>query len=655
MPGHPCSATRPPCRRRPLARRAARLLWAAWAVSAALRAGPAAAAAFLPGPNEADPPTGDKAALAMPEEPLAGSGIRWLLAPPRWRGSLSLDGRWLRLEDGRHTTLGQVLGDLEFASYVWQPWFIQLRGGVGGLVARDASGGGDSPPSQNGTQAATGRVQLIVFPASRFPFELRADVGDSRSSGETLVNDFRTLRVSVSQAYRPPTGNDAYALNFDFSRVRGSDGASDTLGLLQASAVKQWTDQSLDIGLHWSDNTRSDSDDRSRQANLTMRHAWQPQTAFGAETLASWSDLRLRVGGTSAPLRLDTTMLQLSTFATWRPRAGDFGYVENAPLTGAATLRLLENTSGSGGAEQRAKAVNLSAGLAKEFSHAWRVNGAVSVNHLDIGAGTPQTLTALNGSVLFTPENVMWGDWRWAPTASASVGMSDTPEGERRRLAGLQGSHGVSRNWVLGAGHSLSVNLSQSLGVLRESPTDVTSSGWSHGLGLFWQSSGDGTTQSFAGLSLNDSRTRALADGHFQLVNLQVSRRSQLSRHNSWSASLTLQATRSDAELIDPFTGTLRMQSDGWQRFYSGALTFESQRVFGIPRLRFTGLATVNSQQIERRAAGDIDAPLERITESLEARLDYSIGRLDTRLAARLARIDGNTVAALSARAQRRF
>ena len=648
MPGH---------RRPRLAASGCRSLRWCWplAVCAMLRGAPAAAAAFLPGPHEADPPTGQKA-VAGPEEPLAGgSGILWQLAPPRWRGSLSLDGRWLRLEDGRRTTLGQVLGDLEFASYVWQPWFIQLRGGVGGLVAKDASSGGDSPPSGTTTMAATGRVQVVVFPASRFPFELRADVGDSRSSGETLLNDYRTLRVAVSQTYRPPTGNDNYALNFDLSRVHSSDGATDSLAVLHGSVLRQWTDHSLDVGVNWSDNSRSDSDDRSRQANVTVRHAWQPQTALNTETLASWNDLQLRLGGSGSPLRLDSTMLQLSTFATWRPRAGDWGYAENAPLTGAATVRLLESTSGNGGSTQKAQAVNLSAGLSKEFSHAWRANGALSVSHLDIGAGTPTTLTTLNGSVLFTPDNVMWGDWRWAPTASASLGLSDTPDGERRQLIGAQGSHGLSRNWILGSAQSLSINLSQSLGVLRESPSGLTSRGWSHGLGLFWQSSGEGASQSFAGLSLSDSRTQAQGDGHFQLVNLQVSRRTQLTRHDSWSASLTLQATRSDAELLDPFTGTLRLQSDGWQRFYSGALTFESQRVFGIPRLRFTGLATVNSQQIERRSAGDIDAPLERITESLEARLDYSIGRLDTRLSARLARIDGNTVAALTARAQRRF
>jgi hypothetical protein len=165
----------------------------------------------------------------------------------------------------------------------------------------------------------------------------------------------------------------------------------------------------------------------------------------------------------------------------------------------------------------------------------------------------------------------------------------------------MQGSHGVSRNWLLGTRTRCRSTISQSLGAAARVPDGLTSRGWSHGLGLFWQSSGNGS-QSFAGLSLNDSRTAGPGRrGHFQLINLQVSRRTQLSRHNSWSASLTLQATRSDAELLDPFTGTLRMQSDGWQRFYSGALTFESQRVFGMPRLRFTGLATVNSQQIERR------------------------------------------------------
>ena len=74
-----------------------------------------------------------------------------------------------------------------------------------------------------------------------------------------------------------------------------------------------------------------------------------------------------------------------------------------------------------------------------------------------------------------------------------------------------------------------------------------------------------------------------------------------------------------------------------------------------MPRLRHTVLLGVNSQQLERRALGDIDAPRERISQSLESRLDFAIGRLETRLSARVADVDGHRVAALQARAQRRF
>jgi len=141
----------------------------------------------------------------------------------------------------------------------------------------------------------------------------------------------------------------------------------------------------------------------------------------------------------------------------------------------------------------------------------------------------------------------------------------------------------------------------------------------------------------------------------FQLVNLQWSQRSQLSRLASWSGSLTAQSSHARIALADTATGALLDLDGGWQHYASGTLHYEQQRLFDVPRLRFTAVLSANSQQIERRSAGDIDAPRERITESLEGRLDYAIGRLDTRLSARVARIDERTVAAVYARVQRRF
>jgi len=172
---------------------------------------------------------------------------------------------------------------------------------------------------------------------------------------------------------------------------------------------------------------------------------------------------------------------------------------------------------------------------------------------------------------------------------------------------------------------------------------------------IFWQGTGEGLSQTYVGLSASDSRTWAQETGRFQLVNAQVTRRTQLTRHSSWSGNLTWQSTRSDTTQLDAFTGELRLSSPGWQRFYSGTLSYENQRFFDVPRLRYTVLLAVNSQQLESRAAGDIDAPRERISESLENRIDYSIGRLEARLTARLARVEGRSVASLFARVQRRY
>ena len=88
---------------------------------------------------------------------------------------------------------------------------------------------------------------------------------------------------------------------------------------------------------------------------------------------------------------------------------------------------------------------------------------------------------------------------------------------------------------------------------------------------------------------------------------------------------------------------------------YRQTLSAEHRRLFDVPRLRGTLLASVSTQQLQRRSAGDIDAPVQFVSHSIEGRLDYMIGRLEARLSARVARVDDRNVASLFARVQRRF
>ena len=636
-----------------------RLAWPRPLWLLALLAGTARGALFVPG-TETDPATGDPVGAAggvdqrRAAEPLRGDGVQWTLGPWQRSGTLSLDGRWLRLEDGRRSRQLLLFSDAEWANYLWQPWFVQLRFGLGLLAVHDSASGGNGEPVASRGGTLTGRMAVSVFPASRFPFELRADVGDSRTGGDALGGELRSQRLSVSQAWRPETGNHQLHLLLDHSRLLAAS-SSDTLTSLQAGSQHQFGEHNLDLGANLAVNRRSDTDDHNRLASLNVRHGFHPAPELQVETLASWHAQQLRSGGATA-LDLGSDLRQLSSVLSWRPREGDALYAEDRPLLLSGSARWVEVRATGSGPAQRAQAFNATLGANLDLSAAWRLSGSVSGSHVDAGNGEGSDAVNANGVLGWTPAGIPLGAWRYAPSASLNGGLSRGGEANHRQLVGVQGTHSLSRDWQVGDGQSLALNLSQSAAVLQESLTPTATRALAHSLGLFWQAVGaDGASQRFAGLSLSDSRSRALGDGRFQLVNLQLSQRTQLSRQTSWSANLTLQATRNQATEVDAFTGERRTEGGGWQHFYSGGASLEQQRLFGVPRLRHTLQLSLNSQQIERRAAGDIDAPRERITESIESRIDYSVGRLELRLSARHARVDGRAVTALLARAQRRF
>ncbi|HET9976155.1 MAG TPA: hypothetical protein VFQ20_01865 [Burkholderiaceae bacterium] len=625
------------------------------------------AAAYLPG-AEPDPPTGDApAASASATEPLrasGGNGIQWRFAPWRWGGTLALDARWLKLEDSSTTRQGALFVDIDGSTYLWQPWFVQLRLGGGFVVSRDTSDGADAH-RRSGGDAVTARAQLAVFPASRFPFEMRAEVSDSRTNGEaTLGQDRRTHRFALSQSWRPETGSDQVQVHVDASHLFGPEGR-DTLVVVDGSAQLQRGPHRFEFGVNRADNHRGDGSDASLLTTLTARHGYHPRTELDVDSLASWNRARLHAGGLDPDEGLDSEVRQLSTLVTWRPRAGELPIALPSSTLVVGSARWVAQRL-SGGGELSASAFNATLGASADLGPDWRASLSGSVSQFDLGADRePVRSATLAGSATWAPRAVAWGapgTWRWSPSATLSASLtraSGTTEGAGdRHTVGTQLTHSLSRDWLRSAGDAFSVSLSQSGALQTESDAGVQTRtrALAHSIGLVWQDASDGSRQQFASLSASDSRSFGDDAASFQLVNLQWSRRTQLSRMASWSGNVTLQLTRSEAQDRRPSASSnAPAPAAGWQRFATGNLSYEQQRFWGVPRLRLTLLAGLSTQQIERRSAGEIDAPLERVSRSLEARLDYQIGRLDARVAARAARVDDRSVASLIARVQRRF
>ncbi|MFO1327738.1 MAG: hypothetical protein U1F56_10305 [Rubrivivax sp.] len=635
-----------------------------WMLAAAglLAAGPAGAAAFLPGSGEADPPTGDggPARETADESAPRGGGIRLALGPIKYRGAVGLDLRHLSGDGGRRSDQTLLRSELEIESYVWQPWFLTFSSAVGALLSRDSTRADDVPDARTRSFGLYGSVQGSLFPMSRFPTGLSVALSDTRATGDTLAADYRVLRVGFNQSYRPPVGNDSYSVNVDYSRAstvgsRAAEGdVRDWLLAVTGNSQHRWTEHSVESNLAWSTNARSTSDDRSRTAALSLRHSYYPESAFSADNLASWSRTRFDIGG--ARLSLGDEIRQVSSVMNWRAREGDWLYSEQRPVTLGGSVRVAEVVNQNDQFQVRRQLANASAGISAALSESWRGSANVGLGQ-QTASGETARFSSLGGVLSYAPAGESFGDWRYTPSASVSAGLSDSSTDTFRRVVGVQGSHNLTRLWALTPTDAVSVAGSQSVGLVQEWPTQQRTSALAHTLSAYWQSNGSDGGQTFVSLSASDSHTRATgpSTGRFRLYNLQLSRRDQLSRFNSWSASFTAQASRSTAEQTDPFSGAHLSEDDGWQRFYSGTLTYESQRLWGVPRLRFSALLSANSQLLERRQLGDVNAPLEQTTQSAEARLDWAIGRLDTRLAARYARVDGKKIAALTARIQRRF
>jgi len=615
-------------------------------------------AAYLPGADP-DPPTGDVPPLTpTAAEPLRGSGISWTFGPWRTSGLIALDLRAARLENGGQSQQAALLFDIDTASYLWQPWFVQVRLGAGLIASSDGGSSGDGNAGGGIGSAVTGRAEVLVFPASRFPFTLRAEASDTRAAGDGLGNDYRTRRLTALQSYQPESGNDRYQLQIDASQLLAeSRRDSDTLVVVDANALQMRGPHRFELGMNWSGNERGDDGVRTRIARLTARHGYNPSPLLSVESMASWNQLRIRQRSEVVDDEFGTDVRQVSSLLTWRPREGDLPFAVSPSTMVVGSARWVESRAIGSPDAARLAAVAATVGLSTDLTPTWRAAGSVSLNQFDAGDATVRT-AGVNASANWAPRGLSWGGWRYLPTLALGVGATRGDDQSEQDFAAGQFSHSVTRDVAVSDGDRVSLVGAQSVGASAERSFAgrTNTATLTHSLGLTWQSGANGTRHSFASASVSDSRSHSSAErAGFQLVNLQWNQRTQLTRMSSWSGSVTLQASRSTLTQDDAVTGQPFTTGGEWQTFANGTLSAEHRRLFDVPRLRGTLLASVSSQQLTRRSAGDIDAPLHFVSHSLEGRLDYMIGRLEARLSARVARVDDRNVASLFARVQRRF
>lgn len=559
-------------------------------------------------------------------EPGAQPPFRWTLAPLRWGGTLANEFR--QFQSGDQAQRRQLVDIMQFrgATYLWQPWFAQVAGGVGLFTSKeraDADPGTTAGHSSRST-SATGNGTLSLFPSSRFPFQALVDVSDSRASSELTRSDYSSTRLGVRQSYQSPRGDANYNGSLDRSTLRSGSFGRDVVDVLGAGMTQTRGDHAYDLNGNYTRNLRGRGGEGATISRLTGRHSYRPEPTLGVETLASVSASEFRLRQSNDQFTdTATRFLQLNSFATWRPE-------EDHPLFVTGGARMFQSSVEANG--QSADTRSLSAHGAANYAVSRNLSVAGSATVTQAQSRTTDTLfTTQAGTVTYLPDVRRFGSYVYSQNVAVTVlNQTGGADASRQNLAGQVG-HNLSRVYTVSDSAVVSVNAGQTLASNYDTVT-AGSQTLAHNVAVTWRASPSAASTAYVGAMAVDSRTRGHNENEFQMLNGQVSGQLQIGRYQYAGANLTSQGTRAH-------TATQQDSPLNWNT--NGNLNYQHVRAFDVAGLRYYALYSANETQYRSRLLGDVNAPRDRVSQSFEQRLLYNIGRVEVRLTVRVARIEG--------------
>ncbi len=537
----------------------------------------------------------------------------------------------------RQTEIANIKG----SSYIYQPWFALVSGGLGLVMSKDLSGSGGLQTADQSqrtkSNAITGNGELTLFPLSRFPFNAFVDVSDSRASGEPGSSDITNTRFGMRQSYRPQEGSENYTASFNHSTLESQVFGRDSVNALSANMNRNAGSQSFDVSVGHTSNTRSNSGERTAFSNVYARHSYRPEPELSVESLASMSSSDYHLISTGVPSDNRSNFAQASSFATWRPE-------EDSPLLVTGGARIFHSTIANNA--QGTQTLTLSGNMAATYALNRQTNLTASATvtqlatQVDSRRLTTQTASATR---IGDPVGIFGANYTWNTGANLS-NQTGAAEGMRQFVGGQFG-HNLTRWVTLGQGSQAIFGVGQNAGTNYDTVAGRSQT-LSHNANASWRLTSSTATNAYVSLLGTDSRTSGANANAFQMINFQVSGQIQFNRNASAAANLTVQSARQETPTA-PTAG--RSVNAG------GTLGYFQQHAFGVPRLRYSALYGINESQFRSRLQGDFDAPRERVNQSLEQRLDYNLGRIVTRLSLRVAQVEGRRDALLFFRMNREF
>lgn len=553
-------------------------------------------------------------------------------AQERVVGYLDYQGRREIRERGGDLTSHLTTLRVDANTFLWRPWIADLSGGLG-LTFRQTR---FDTATQEGHDV-TGSARLRVFPRSRFPLEVFADRINSEVSGELVGPTFTQTVVGLTQSYTPTAGR-RYVLTArhtereDERRDLGGTVTRTTNDFASIGANHTHGRHQLDAKGDYDRLSRDQPQRFDQRVVGLLRHRYGAGPGLSVDSLASMTDTDIdEVSGETS-----NRLQQLNSNLFWRPGT------TRPTLVTASVLANQQDIETTTGAAIALRTWVGTGGVTHQATRELTLRSTANVVETEAG-DTRQQNSLLRAGATYAPRERPVGRFLYRFSVVGDLGhRREATRGETQELTAAL-SHGLSITKSLPEG-SRSGSASQQLTSLHDS-RGRTQSALTHALSADWSSFG---TARHANARFLASDTRrfdsTFGDTGFQLLNVQVNGRAQFDRLSSWQGNLTWQMSRNS---------TMAGQSP-WVTSTSANLTYQRERVFGQPLLRFTSEFRAISDDLAN-ATQDRFVVQRRARWTWTSRLDYLIGRTQISLRGALADVDGRRQTLLYLQVRRYF
>jgi len=536
------------------------------------------------------------------------------LAPISTAGSLqsTIVGRSSNNGDNELTV--QESASIDVASYIWQPWFVQVRGGVD--FAHDKTFGSEGDSSFSGSADAT----ISVLPMSNYPVTLGLAHSDSYASGD-FSGDRSTSDRAFINASAVLTQNLRGGMSASWDRTDQEDsGIQNTqtvsLNLQQTfprdEAPIGITSIGLSVGLENSEFTATDPDEEDGSHQLATV---QLDTRSEPIENVSYNSLMTAIYDDEADGDDTTTRMSFQGVSTvqWRP--------ENQPFIVTGTLRALaekidrDDDFGSSGTDTLLATATLGmrwpGGSYEDVSR--DEGGSLGEDAIEDGLRFDAVIFA-SANYVAEQRPLAGFDWRWDARASTENGANEDGLVTRESI-GLGHRFERMLEDLIFVPVRFSFDQSIDLGFDPDGD-DTFNVGLSDSI-AFSYSGAEAASSTFARLFFSDTRSLIGEQREFQMIQARIGRRVAISRQRRLQGDLSAQGSRQvDEDDSDVFVTA------------SGNFTYSHRDLFDIENLGLRSEVRINAVNLDELFGKSSKLGNDLLRNDWRNTLIYRIGRL---------------------------